>query len=61
MNYQGFAQARALSRRFFPSWSRRARARWVLAKLRARQPKVPISTLWQQDPRSLWLQRSARA
>ena len=43
MKIQSFAHARALSRQFFPTWSRRARARWVLAKMRANQPKVPIS------------------
>ena len=31
MNVQSFAHARSLSRQFFPTWSRRARARWVLA------------------------------
>lgn len=62
MNYEGFARARALSRQFFPTWSRRARARWVLAKLRARNPKVPISTLWAPDLRtSYWYQRTSRA
>jgi hypothetical protein len=40
MKVYSFAHARALSRQFFPTWSRRARARWVLAKLRAYQPKV---------------------
>ena len=61
MNYDGFARARALSRQFYPTWSRRARARWVLAKLRARTPKVPISTLWSPDLHSYWHQRTSRA
>jgi hypothetical protein len=52
MKIQSFAHARALSRQFFPTWSRRARARWVLAKLRANQPKVPISSGWSHDLRA---------
>ena len=44
MSIESYAQARALSRQFFPNWSRHARARWVLAKVRANAPKVPIST-----------------
>ena len=35
MRMHSFAQARALSREFFPTWSRRARARWVLARMHA--------------------------
>jgi hypothetical protein len=61
MRVQSFAHARALSRQFFPTWSRRARARWVLAKLRANQPKVPISSSWSHDTRAYWFQRSMRA
>ncbi|HSS28396.1 MAG TPA: hypothetical protein VLJ84_14895 [Usitatibacter sp.] len=57
-NYSHF---RALSRQFFPTWSRRARARWVLAKMRAQQPKVPISTCWSHDTRAYWFQRTSRA
>jgi len=56
-----FSQYRALSRQFFPGWSRRARARWVLAKMRAQQPKVPISAGWSHDSRAYWFQRTARA
>ena len=55
------AHARALSREFFPDWSRRARARWVVAKLRATQPKVPISSAWSHDLRAYWYQRTSRA
>ena len=61
MNVQSFAHARSLSRQFFPTWSRRARARWVLAKLRAQQPKVPISSSWSHDSRAYWFARTTRA
>jgi hypothetical protein len=61
MNSNTFADTRALSRQFFPSWSRRARARWVLAKMHAQQPKVPISASWSHDSRAYWFQRTARA
>lgn len=61
MNITSFAHARALSRQFFPTWSRRARARWVLAKLRAQAPKVPISSGWSHDMRAYWYQRTSRA
>ncbi|HXN16089.1 MAG TPA: hypothetical protein VN878_06910 [Usitatibacter sp.] len=61
MTFSNFATARAQSRQFFPTWSRRARARWVLAKLRADQPKVPISACWSHDTRAYWFQRTARA
>jgi hypothetical protein len=54
------AQARALSRQFFPTWSRRARARWVLARMRAKAPKVPISTLWSPDPSAYWVSRTSK-
>ena len=36
-------------------------ARWVLAKMRAQQPKVPISTCWSHDTRAYWFQRTSRA
>ena len=52
MRMHSFAQARALAREFFPTWSRRARARWVLARMRAQQPKVPISAGWSHDLRA---------
>jgi hypothetical protein len=61
MSMHSFAHARALSREFFPSWSRRARARWVLARMRAQQPKVPISSGWSHDLRAYWYQRTSRA
>ena len=61
MSIESYAQARALSRQFFPTWSRRARARWVLAKLRAKAPKVPISTMWSPDLRAYWFSRTSRA
>lgn len=61
MSIHSFAQARALSRQFFPTWSRRARARWVLAKLRAKAPKVPISTRWSPDLRTYGFNRTSRA
>lgn len=61
MKIRSFAQARALSRQLFPTWSRRARARWVLAKLTAKQPKVPISSAWSHDTRAYWFQRTSRA
>jgi len=61
MDIHSFAHARALSRQFFPTWSRRARARWVLAKMRAKAPKVPISSCWSHDLRAYWYQRTSRA
>ena len=60
MRMHSFAQARALSREFFPTWSRRARARWVLARLQAQQPKVAVSSAWSHDVRAYWYQRTAR-
>ena len=61
MNRTGFAYTRALSRQFFPNWSRRARARWVLAKMKAQNPKVPISSSWSHDSRAYWFARTTRA
>lgn len=61
MSLQSYAQARALSRQFFPTWSRRARARWVLAKMRAKAPKVPISNRWSPDLRAYWFNRTSGA
>jgi len=61
MKVTSFAQARALSREFFPAWTRRARARWVLARLQAPQPQVPISSAWSHDSRAYWFQRTTRA
>ena len=60
MDVQSFSQARALSRQFFPTWSRRARARWVLARLQATQPRVAVSSAWSHDVRAYWYQRTAR-
>jgi hypothetical protein len=56
-----FAAARALARELFPQWSRSARARWVLAKLKTRAPKIPISAGWSYDIRAYWFQRTSRA
>lgn len=56
-----FAAARALAREFFPRWSRGARARWVLAKLKTRAPRIPISSGWSHDLRAYWFQRTSRA
>ena len=61
MNIRSFAHARALSRQFFPNWSRRARARWVLAKLKTPPLRVPISAGWSHDLRAYWYQRTSRA
>ena len=61
MKISSYLQARALSRQFFPTWSRRARARWVLAKLRAPEVKVPISSGWSHDLKAYWFQRTSRA
>ena len=61
LNRTGFAYTRALSRQFFPTWSRRARARWVLARMKARNPRVPISSSWSHDSRAYWFQRTSRA
>lgn len=61
MDIRSHAHARALSRQFFPAWSRRARARWVLAKLRAPQPKVPISSSWSHDTHAYWYRRVSGA
>jgi hypothetical protein len=60
MEVRGFAHARALSRQFFPTWSRRARARWVVARLKASQPKVAVSSGWSHNIRAYWFQRTAR-
>jgi hypothetical protein len=60
MEATSFAHARALSRQFFPTWSRRARARWVLARLQAKRPKVAVSSAWSHDVRAYWYQRTAR-
>lgn len=50
MKIESFSGLRALARKHFPAWSRRARARWVVAKMKVREPKVPISSAcW--DPR----------
>ena len=35
--------------------------RWVLARMRAQQPKVPISAGWSHDTRAYWFQRTTRA
>ena len=59
MKVQSFRQARALSREFFPTWSRRARARSALAKMKAPEPKVPISSHWSHDLRAYWFQRTS--
>ena len=59
MKIQSFRQARALSREFFPAWSRRARARWVLATMTTPEPKVPISSHWSHDLRAYWFQRTS--
>jgi hypothetical protein len=59
MKLDGFRQARALSREFFPAWSRRARARWVLARMKAPELKVPISSAWSHDTRAYWFQRTS--
>ena len=60
MDVRSFAHARALSRQFFPTWTRRQRARWVLARLQAKQPKVAVSSAWSYDARAYWYQRTAR-
>lgn len=43
-------KARNMSRRLFPHWSRRLRARWVLARLRVDEPRVPISSACDTSP-----------
>ncbi len=60
MKMHSFAQARALSRQFFPNWSRRARARWVLARLQTPRPKVAISSAWSPSTQDYWFQRTSR-
>jgi hypothetical protein len=60
MKVQSFRHARALSRELFPTWSRRARARWVLAKMMAPAPKIPISSGWSHDTRAYWFQRTSQ-
>jgi hypothetical protein len=61
MNAYSYSRTRALSRQLFPNWSRRARARWVLARMRANNARVPISAGWSHDSRAYWFQRTARA
>jgi hypothetical protein len=41
---------RARARALFPQWSRRMRARWVVARARITEPRVPISRAWAHDP-----------
>ena len=60
MSLESQAQARELSRQFFPNWSRHARARWVLAKVRANAPKVPISTRSTPDLPAYWPSRTSK-
>jgi hypothetical protein len=59
MKLNSFRQARALSREFFPAWSRRARARWVLARMKTPETRVPISSAWSHDTRAYWFQRTS--
>lgn len=40
-----YIEARRASRRHFPNWSRRARARWVIARMRCGAQIAPMSTL----------------
>lgn len=47
-----YARVRQLSRELFPQWSRRMRAKWCLAKLRATAPRVAISAQWPHDERA---------
>lgn len=57
MKTGSFAQLRTLARKLFPTWSRSARARWILAKMKARQPRVPISSGWSHDARAYRFER----
>ena len=54
-----YARARQMSRALFPTWSRRMRAKWVLAKLRAGGMQVPISSAWAHDERAFKFLRTA--
>jgi hypothetical protein len=56
-----FAKFRALARELFPAWSRHARARWVVAKMKTAQPRVPISASWCHDARAYRFDRIWRA
>ena len=60
MKSAGFARLRTLARQLFPAWSRHARARWVVAKMKTTQPRVPISTLWTNDMRAYRFMRIFR-
>jgi hypothetical protein len=54
-----FCRARQLSRTLFPEWSRAMRARWVVAKLRSGEPRVPVSASWSHDPNAFAFVRRA--
>jgi hypothetical protein len=59
--HRSFARIRALARELFPAWSRTTRARWVVAKMRAPHPRVPISSGWCHDARAYRFDRTSRA
>lgn len=55
-----FVEARSLARRLFPTWSRRMRAKWVLAKLRVGLPRVEIGGRSGYDPSHYYFARTIR-
>lgn len=60
MKAGSYSRLRAKARELFPAWSRNARARWVVAKMKTVQPRVPISSLWSHDLRAYPFQRALR-
>ena len=55
-----FKRLRALAREFFPAWSRSARARWIVAKMKVGRVRVPISIGWSHDVRAFRFLRKWR-
>lgn len=49
-----FCRARQLARELHPQWSRRMRAKWVIAKLRAVsipvEKRAAVSSGWEHNP-----------
>ena len=50
---------RQQARKLFPDWSRRMRAKWVVAKAKAGGLKVPVSAHWPHDRDAYYYRRTA--
>lgn len=55
-----FLQARARARTLFPTWSRRMRAKWVIARLKVTGPRIEIGGQSGYDPTHYYFARTAR-